>query len=158
MYPDQVVYKKTAGIPYDVELARDEVRGMEAETGAIRDEAAALRDDAQAQRRAAESARDAARSHATAAEASALEAERWATAKAGISLGPDEPPDATAGSVWLQTEGAGGRVIVAVKRYDPGLAGAAVFPAADLYPAAGLYPEGMGAWEQFTFAGNLVTA
>ena len=148
-YPDQVVNKRTAGIPYDVELARDEVSAMRTEVADARDRAEAARDDA-------EDAQDAARASATEAERQAGLAESWATAKAGISLGPDEPPDATAGSVWLHTADAASRVVDDVRRYDPGLAGTALFPGEDVFPSDDLYPNDMGAWESFRLADALV--
>lgn len=95
--------------------------------------------------------------HAQQAQAAADEAESWATAKAGISLGPDAPPDATAGSVWLQTDGSDTDLIIAIKRFEAGAAGNGLFPAAGTYPANDTYPNKMGDWSSCTLAAALVT-
>lgn len=147
---NQIYDLKTPGIPQSFELAADR-----AETGAARAEGYA----ADAAASAEESADHAAASLASAqdAEAAADEAELWATAKAGISLGPDEPPDATAGSVWLQTQEAGSTVITAIKRFEADAAGDGLFPGSATYPGSDTYPNKMGDWSSYTLAAALVS-
>lgn len=140
----------TPGIPQGFELAADR-----AEVGAAQAEAYAAESAASADE-AAERAADALAS-AQDAEAAADEAEMWATAKAGISLGPDEPPDATAGSVWLQTQEAGSTVITAIKRFEADAAGDGLFPGSATYPGSGTYPNKMGDWSSYTLAAALVS-
>ena len=145
---NQIYDLKTPGIPQSFELAADR-----AETGAARAEGYA----ADAAASAEESADHAAASLASAqdAEAAADEAELWATAKAGISLGPDEPPDATAGSVWLQTDGS--TTITSIKRFEADAAGDGLFPGSATYPGSDTYPNKMGDWSSYTLAAALVS-
>lgn len=138
----------TPGIPQSFELAADR-----AEVGAAQAEAYAAESAASADE-AAERAADALAS-AQDAEAAADEAELWATAKAGISLGPDEPPDATAGSVWLQTDGS--TTITAIKRFEADAAGDGLFPSGSTYPGPAVYPNQMGDWSSYTLAAALVS-
>lgn len=145
---NQIYDLKTPGIPQSFELAADR-----AEVGAAQAEAYAAESAASADE-AAERAADALAS-AQDAEAAADEAELWATAKAGISLGPDEPPDATAGSVWLQTDGS--TTITAIKRFEADAAGDGLFPGSATYPGSDTYPNKMGDWSSYTLAAALVS-
>lgn len=137
----------TPGIPTSFEMSQSyaEQAAYDAQQSAAQSEASA-----------SESALQAAASleHASEAQAAADEAKAWATAKAGISLGPEEPPDATAGSVWLQTDG--DESIVAFMRFEADAPGNGLFPGSTTYPGSNVYPNKMGDWSSYKLAAALV--
>lgn len=149
MNANQIYDLVTPGIPADFEVCMSMAERAAYESQQSASMSASSADEA------ADLAADAL-SHAQDAQAAADEAEAWATAKAGISLGPDEPPDATAGSVWLQTTEEQPTVISAIKRFEADAPGDGLFPSDSTYPDSATNPNNMGDWSSYTLAASLV--
>lgn len=146
---DQIIDKKTIGIPSDIEYIRHETEQFMNRTRDYSDEAANYAKDA------SDSAYRAAVSE-TNAWTAASEASYWATLhNQGIHFGPAEPQDKWDGMTWLQTNEST-RTITAFKRWDFHLSGNGVFPSNTLYPSDELYPNDQGDWTPFSIASSLV--
>lgn len=143
------------GIPsdFDIALARTKAYAEQAGVDAARAEAAA--EDAETS--AAESA-----ASADAAALAAQQAQAWgqATSSGGITIGPNEPPGASAGAIWFQTDQDAPGTIVAIKVYG---GGGALYPSPITFPSSTAFPGSSGgSWTEYTFgtsatAANLVT-
>lgn len=154
-YPDQIVDKLTAGIPLDVELARDEVKKMRDETQGLRDYTQNIHDQTGTIRDQALGYRDEARQFAINASNSAKKAEAYVTSRPGIHFGPTEPPSPTPGSVWFKTQTQDSRTITSILRYDLE-AGGGLYPSTTTYPGNDIYPAQRGAWVEYNIANTLI--
>lgn len=140
MYPDQVIDRKTVGIPLDVELARDQVESWREETQSLRDEAARWRDQAV--------------EAAHAAEEAGKRLEAFVTAGRGVFVSDVEPTVYRDGTVWLKLD-ADGRIRW-ILVFDSTLAGG-LYPSESTYPMSDVFPRPAGDWRSFDIAGALVT-
>ena len=153
---DQIVDKRSVGIPPDVVLARHQTLGFRDEAEAhARDSAASATDSATYAQHAAAHASNASTSARDAA-ASATEAAMWAeVASMRTLLRPTEPPAKLDGMVWMRTDEQAG-TIVAINRWDADLPGSGLFPSAATYPGGGLYPTERGAWTAFAISAGVI--
>lgn len=132
---DQIVDKRTVGIPPDILDVRQDTQGY--------------RDDAQAsEEEAAQSATNAAKSEASAA-LSASTAATLVAAVNGLRVGPEEPElhSRTEHMLWLETSSDLATVSV-LRVWDAGAAGAALWPGESTYPGDSAWPMIEGTWVQ----------
>ena len=141
---DQIIDRKTVGIPTDVDVVRNEVEVM-------KNEAAESEVHAQAS--------------AVAAQQSEAKAYNWAMvaetlveSQTGIHFAPDEPPiiARTNGMAWFVAD-MDNKVVTTLKRWDSTQAGDAVFPSSTTWPDSTLYPSPMGAWGVFTIDSSVIS-
>ena len=146
---DHIVNKINVGIPPDIVLMREQVRGY-------RDDAESSAGVAEGYSRSAAMSADRSDEAATAAAESARQAADWAVVKnQGLVFGPDEPPVKIDGMLWLKTNEAQ-QTIISFERWDANTAGAGLFPADDTYPSDTTYPAEQGAWAHFKLAASAV--
>jgi hypothetical protein len=140
---DQVVDKRTIGIPADIEVVRNDVEEM-------RDTAESHMDDAQASAAAAQASEAAAKGYEEKAKTLVEE-------QTGIVFRPDEPAvdSRTDGMLWMVANQTA-KKITAFKRWDTTQVGNAHFPSQTTYPSETLYPAPMGAWDDYTLSSALV--
>lgn len=141
---DQIVDRKTVGIPADVEVVRNDVENMMDET---------------------EASKDAARASELAAQQFESRAYNWASiaqtlveSQTGIHFSDTEPPiiARTNGMAWLVANMTS-KSVTALKRWDATQGGDAPFPAEDLFPDDDVFPSPMGVWETFTISSNVIS-
>ena len=141
---DQIVDRKTVGIPTDVDVVRNEVEVM---------------------KNAAAASETAAQASAVAAEHSEARAYSWAQiaetlveSQTGIHFAADEPPiiARTNGMAWFVADMAN-HVVTDLKRWDATQAGDAPFPSSTTWPGSSLYPSPMGVWESFTIDSGVIS-
>lgn len=141
---DQIIDRKTVGIPADVDVVRNEVEGFKDE---------------------AESSKTSAQASAVAAQQSEAKAYNWASiaqtlveSQTGIHFSDMEPPiiARTNGMAWLVADMQNSEV-TALKRWDATQAGDAPFPGSTTYPGSSLYPSPMGVWTSFTIDSSIIS-
>ena len=142
---DQILDRKTVGIPTDVDIVRNEVEGM--------------RDAAQASKTAAQASAVAAEHSEARAYSWAQIAETLVESQTGIHFSPDEPPiiARTNGMAWLVADMTN-KEVTELKRWDATQAGDAPFPSASTWPGSSLYPSPMGAWGNFTISSSVISS
>ena len=142
---DQIIDRKTVGIPTDVDVVRNEVEIM-------RDEAAVSETHAQASALAAQQSEAKAYNWA-------LVAETIVESQTGIHFAEDEPPiiARTNGMAWFVADMTN-KVVTTLKRWDSTQAGDAVFPGSSTYPDDDVYPSPMGAWDTFTIDSSVISS
>ena len=142
---DQIIDRKTVGIPTDVDVVRNEIEIM--------------KDDAEASETSA-------RASAHAAQQSEEKAYNWASiaqtlveSQTGIHFADTEPPilARTNGMAWLVADMTN-KVVTDLKRWDATQAGDAPFPDDDTWPGDALYPSPMGAWDVFTIDSSVISS
>lgn len=147
---EQIVDKRTVGIPPDIVVARNEVEDM-------RDETRAFRNGAKESMEKAAASADVAAAQATDAHQSAMEAANWATLhNQGISFSQDEPAIKWDGMTWIQTNDADS-TIVAFKRWQQDDRGHGIVPSASLLPSKTMRPRNRGAWREFKVAQSAIS-
>ena len=141
---DQIIDRKTVGIPTDVDVVRNEIEGFKDE---------------------AESSKTSAQASAVAAQQSEEKAYNWASiaqtlveSQTGIHFADTEPPiiARTNGMAWLVADMAN-KVVTNLKRWDATQAGDAPFPSSSTWPGSSLYPSPMGAWDTFTIDSAVIS-
>lgn len=141
---DQIIDRKTVGIPADVDVVRNEVEVM--------------RNDASASKTASQAS-------ALAAQQSEARAYSWASiaqtlveSQTGIHFADTEPPiiARTNGMAWLVANMTT-KNVTALKRWDATQAGDAPFPGSTTYPESSLYPSPMGVWDSFTIDSSIIS-
>lgn len=141
---DQIIDRKTVGIPADVDVVRNEVEVMKND---------------------AESSETHAQASALAAQQSESRAYNWASiaqtlveSQTGIHFSDTEPPiiARTNGMAWLVADMQNSEV-TALKRWDATQAGDAPFPSSSTWPGSSLYPSPMGVWVDFTIDSNIIS-
>ena len=142
---DQIIDRKTVGIPTDVDVVRNEVDVM-------KNDAAASKTAAQASERAAQQSEEKAYNWASIAET-------LVESQTGIHFSPDEPPiiSRTNGMAWFVADMTN-KVVTSLKRWDATQAGDAPFPDDDTWPGSALYPSPMGAWDAFTIDSSVISS
>lgn len=141
--PDQVIDKRTVGIPADVEVCRSDVEQM--------------RDQAQdSQDAAAQSAAAAQKSEANAA-AYEQAAKKIVDAQTGIHFAPTEPAiaDRTDGMLWMVAD-EGSLTVTALQRWSASALGESAWPSDSTFPSEELYPSPRGAWEQYKLGAGCI--
>jgi len=142
---DQVVDKRTIGIPADIEVVRNDVEEM---------------------RNTAESHMDDAASSAKSAQASEAAAKSWeekaqvlVSKQTGIVFSANEPAidSRTDGMLWMVAD-TSTKKVTALKRWDTTQVGDAHYPSDTTYPSDTLYPAPQGAWDSYTLASDLVAS
>lgn len=141
---DQIVDRKTVGIPADVSVVRNEVEVM---------------------KNAAASSETHAQTSAVAAQQSEAKAYSWASiaqtlveSQTGIHFADTEPPilARTNGMAWLVAD-MQNHEVTALKRWDATLAGNAIYPGSSTYPGSSLYPSPAGDWVTFTIDSSVIS-
>lgn len=132
---DQYVDRRTVGIPADVEAVRDDVEGM--------------RDAAKASEDAAARSAAAAQQSEAAAELSEQNAATLVAQVNGLRVGAAEPElhSRTDHMLWLETTG-DLSTVSALRVWDAGAAGAALWPGESTYPGDSAWPMIEGTWVQ----------
>lgn len=146
---EQVVDKKTVGIPSDIPLVRHQT-----ELFAIRAEGHANAAE-QSSLRAADSATKSAE-HAEESNFWANVAKGWSERYSqGIHFGPNEPPyeQRYDGMLWLMTDESK-HEIIKIRRWDSGSYGAGLYLSDELFLSDSLYLHDRGEWTDFKI--NLV--
>ena len=146
---DQIVDKRSVGIPPDVVLARHQ-------TLLFRNEAESYASDAEASAAEAATYERRAASHASDSAASAAEAAMWAEAASMRTLmRPTEPPAKLDGMVWMRTDEQS-KTIVAISRWDADLPGSGLFPGDATFPSDEVFPAERGAWTGFAISADVI--
>lgn len=145
---DQIVDKRTVGIPSDIELVRHETEGFM--TSASESASRAQDERYSAQISASEAAGSAEFAHTEAERAKELVEAKHR----GISIDHTAPPQPSDGQVWFESD-AGETQITGVHRWDAGAAGSALWPSTSLYPSQSLYPQGQGEWHSYKLSTDL---
>lgn len=141
---DQIVDRRTVGIPHDIVATRHEVEGM-------RDAAADSAEESESSANAAAKSEKNAASQAHDALSYAKESEKWATIhNMGITFGPDEPEEKFNGMTWMFTDESA-RKILSFRRWDAALAGSALWPSGETFPGTSTFPQDRGAWTEFSY-------
>lgn len=142
---DQIIDRKTVGIPTDVDVVRNEVEVM-------KNDAAASKTAAQASARAAQQSEEKAYNWASIAET-------IVESQTGIHFADTEPPiiARTNGMAWFVADMTN-KVVTSLKRWDATQAGDAPFPDDDTWPGSALYPSPMGAWDAFTIDSSVISS
>ena len=132
---DQYVDRRTVGIPADVEVMRNDVEGM--------------RDAAKASEDAAAQSAAAAQQSEAAAELSEQNAATLVAQVNGLRVGAEEPElhSRTDHMLWLETTG-DLSTVSALRIWDAGAAGAALWPGESTYPGDSAWPMIEGTWVQ----------
>lgn len=146
---EQVVDKKTVGIPSDIPLVRHQT-----ELFAIRAEGYANSAE-QSSLRASESATQSAE-HAELSNHWANVAKGWSERYSqGIHFGPTEPPydQRYDGMLWLMTDESS-REIIKIRRWDASSYGVGLYLSDELFLSDSLYLQDRGEWTDFSI--NLV--
>ena len=142
---DQIIDRKTVGIPADVDVVRNDVEVFKNE---------------------AEASKTAAQYSAVAAQQSEEKAYNWASiaqtlveSQTGIHFADTEPPILvrTNGMAWFVADMTN-KVVTSLKRWDSTKAGDAPFPDDDTWPGDSLYPSPMGAWDAFTIDSSVISS
>lgn len=142
---DQIVDKRTVGIPPDILDVREDVeaRATEAEAAAV---------TAQGYSRSAAMSAEAADASESAAATYAAQSAAWAVVRnQGLHFGEEEPPTKIDGMLWIKTDESVG-TIVAFERWDAASAGAGLFPSEATWPSEDTWPEDQGDWKSFKVA------
>lgn len=135
---DQIVDKKSIGIPEDIAVIRGEVEE--------------LRDQTVASSRDAANSEALARKHASDAREAAEESRAWAEVRhLGVHFSDRPPEEVVDGMTWFVTDEDQER-IVAIRRYDASSKRWCVFPSDETYPSDSLYPREVGEWVSFRIA------
>lgn len=141
---DQIIDRKTVGIPADVDVVRNEVEGFKDE---------------------AESSKTSAQASAVAAQQSEAKAYSWASiaqtlveSQTGIHFADTEPPiiARTNGMAWLVADMTD-HVVTDLKRWDATLVGDAHYPGSSTWPGSSIYPSPAGAWVDFTIDSSVIS-
>ena len=141
---DQIVDRKTVGIPADISVVRNEVEVM--------------KNDAEASETAAQAS-------AVSAQLSEARAYNWAQiaetlveSQTGIHFSDMEPPiiARTNGMAWLVAD-MDNNEVTNLKRWDATQAGDAPFPSSSTWPGSSLYPSPAGAWVDFTIDSSVIS-
>lgn len=142
---DQIIDKKTVGIPADITVVRNEVEVM---------------------KNAAADSATSSQASAVAAQQSEAKAYNWASiaetiveSQTGIHFADTEPPilARTNGMAWFVADMTN-KVVTTLKRWDATQAGDAPFPADDLFPGDDVFPSPAGAWDVFTIDSSVISS